>query len=173
MASNHMCPMRSCSDHPLLNDVNEITNEIGAKRRRRRETTRKRERKNIHNLSWRASHFLQFNPCIMSMFVKKKIGTKYTKNAVPSPTRSIQNAVQSFRFFDAAAAATTTSPLMSSTNVGNNQRHSHICWLLEIYEDEKKHLPNAIKPKCYITSINKYFISNAKSHCTLFASKKN
>lgn len=49
--------MRSCSDYPLANDVNKITNEIGEKR----------ERKTIYNLSWRASHFLQFNSCIMSV----------------------------------------------------------------------------------------------------------
>lgn len=42
--------------------------------RRKKNRITKTRTKNIHNLSWRASHFLQFNSCIMSMLVEKKSG---------------------------------------------------------------------------------------------------
>lgn len=44
--------------------------------RRKKNRITKTRTKNIHNLSWRASHFLQFNSCIMSMLVEKKRRTK-------------------------------------------------------------------------------------------------
>lgn len=101
--------------------------------RRKKNRITKTRTKNIHNLSWRASHFLQFNSCIMSMLVEKKT----YKKAVPSPTYSNETLWQSFRSYDAATAVAAAAPLMSTTNVGNNQRHSHIYLSLLLIEPKK------------------------------------